>query len=197
MELERRILNTGLRAVRAKGDNGRPMLVGRAVPYGSRSEDLGGFIEVFEGGPGAVSESLYAAPHHDPRQIIGRASAGTLRVEMREDGLDFEVDLPDTGPARDLLELVERGDISGNSFTFSLLSDDAETWEPLDDGIHLRTIRAGKWKLWEVAPGVVEPAYRSTDVEVARRSLEMARRSTAAVVAKDHALWTHLRGRRF
>jgi HK97 family phage prohead protease len=56
--------------------------------------------------------------NHDPNQILGRQSANTLRLNTDDDGLTFEVDLPDTSYGRDLRESMQRGDIDGASFMF-------------------------------------------------------------------------------
>jgi HK97 family phage prohead protease len=164
-------LNTPLE-IREKGE-GELMLVGLAAPYETLSEDLGGFREVIE--PGAFGdlsrEDVYAAPHHDPRQIVGRVSAGTLRLDDQEDGLHFEVDLPDTTAAKDLIESVKRGDIKGNSFTFSIEDPDEIDFSK-EDGQWVQRVKPDSALLIEVAPGVVNPAYRETEVEVMRRSFE-------------------------
>lgn len=56
--------------------------------------------------------------NHDPQYLLGRQSAGTLRLSADSTGLEYEVDLPDTGYARDLRALAERGDLDGASFGF-------------------------------------------------------------------------------
>lgn len=100
-----------------------------------RGNKLGGYASVFDQtadlGPfgkeriarGAFDKALKTSDvralwNHDPRFVLGRQSAGTLRLSTDDHGLEFEVDLPDTTYARDLRELVERGDITGASFGF-------------------------------------------------------------------------------
>jgi hypothetical protein len=73
---------------------------------------------------------------HNPSMLLGRQSAGTLRVSVDSEGLPFEVDLPDTSYANDLRELVERGDLDGASFGF-VPGDDVLGRAP--DGRQLRT----------------------------------------------------------
>ena len=51
-------------------------------------------------------------------RLLGRLSAKTLRLSDAPDGLRYEVDLPDTQAARDLAELIKRGDVAGSSFSF-------------------------------------------------------------------------------
>lgn len=56
--------------------------------------------------------------NHDPNRLLGRQGAGTLLVAADDDGLSFEVELPETSYAEDLRTLVERGDLDGASFAF-------------------------------------------------------------------------------
>lgn len=56
--------------------------------------------------------------NHDAGRILGRQSAGTLRLDVDEVGLRYEVDLPDTSYAADLRAMIARGDVSGSSFGF-------------------------------------------------------------------------------
>lgn len=54
--------------------------------------------------------------NHDPNQLLGRTGSGTVRLNVDDYGLGFELDLPDTQLGRDARTLVERGDLSGASF---------------------------------------------------------------------------------
>lgn len=97
--------------------------------------------------------------NHDPSQVLGSSRAKTLRLDVDDTGLAFEVDLPDTGYARDLKELISRSDISGMSFGFLPGKDE---WSRAPDGRQLRThtsVRA----LLDVSP-VAYPAYEGTEV---------------------------------
>ena len=67
-------------------------------------EDLGGFVEIVQAG--AFSRSLrdggdvLALVHRNTELVLGRRSAGTLRVAEDTRGLAFDVTLPDTQAAR-------------------------------------------------------------------------------------------------
>lgn len=56
--------------------------------------------------------------NHDMGHVLGRQSAGTLRLRSDDRGLRFDVDLPRTTYAADLKEMIGRGDITGASFGF-------------------------------------------------------------------------------
>lgn len=66
---------------------------------------------------GLLDGDVAALVNHDPHQLLGRTSSGTLRLSSDDHGLRFELDLPDTALGRDVRTLVQRGDIRGMSFT--------------------------------------------------------------------------------
>lgn len=107
-------------------------LQGYAAVYGSHSQDLGGFVEVIR--PGAFTRTLSGAVgiralyEHDNQRLLGNTRSGTLKLTEDAHGLAFELSLPDTSYARDLGILVERGDIAGCSFGFTVPKD-GDVWE--------------------------------------------------------------------
>ncbi|MCX7161070.1 MAG: HK97 family phage prohead protease [Proteobacteria bacterium] len=141
-------------------------LEGYAALFNSPSVDLGGFTEVIR--PGAFARSLSASPDvlalfdHDARHVLGRTTAGTLRLAEDNRGLRFEIDVPPTQTGRDLLVSVGRGDISGASFAFRAKSD---TWIQGNAGM-LRELH--DLDLLDVTV-TANPAYPATTV--ARRAL--------------------------
>src|SRR5262245_6404384 len=133
---ERRILHSGreteLRI--AQGDRG-PMITGYAVVFNSFSQDLGGgwfenFREVIK--PEAVERTfrenidVRAFVDHDPAKILGRVTAGTLRMKPDERGLRVEIEPGNQSYARDVIESIQRRDISGMSFAFSTVKRSEE-----------------------------------------------------------------------
>ena len=83
-------------------------------------------------------------------------------------GQQLRLTPPDTTVGRDTLALVARGDVSGMSFTFSVIRPDGERFERRDGGL-VRIV--SDMVLHEVSV-VTFPSYDATDVQVARRSLE-------------------------
>lgn len=57
--------------------------------------------------------------NHNPDIVLGR-SPQTLRLEVDERGLRYEIDLPDTQWGRDTATLARRGDINQSSYAFRL-----------------------------------------------------------------------------
>jgi uncharacterized protein len=102
---------------------------------------------------------------HDYGQILGRQSADTLKLSKDERGLKFSLDLPNTQLGRDTYTLIERGDLKGNSFGFTIERDN---WAKNKDGKVIRTIEEIK-DLFEISI-VSMPAYEAT--EVAKRSFD-------------------------
>lgn len=166
MSLETRTLTRPLE-VRA-ADDGVNRVGGLAISYGGRADIGDAFREEFA--PGAFSKAvqgdILALFGHDRNRVLGRTSAGTLRLREDREGVHFEIDLPDTTDGRDLAVSVSRGDIRGTSFGFRSVR---ETW---DDGANppLRTIHEAM--LFEISP-TADPAYG--DTTIAMRSLDKIR----------------------
>jgi hypothetical protein len=166
MTLETRTLSRRLE-VRA-GEAGRT-IGGYAAVFSSQTVIGDNYREIIA--PGAFASALNtdvrALIDHDSGRVIGRTTAGTLRLREDAVGLAVEIDLPDTGDGRDLGVLIERGDITGMSFGFNVTK---QSWDETGD-IPTRTIQAVD--LHEVSV-VAFPAY--PDTTIALRSLDEARR---------------------
>lgn len=175
-EIERRSITSPVEWRAAEG--GVTTLTGYAALYDSLSENLGGFREVLRRGcfDRAVREDdVMCRAEHDSKMLLGRTSNGTCRLSLDEKGLRYEVDLPDTQPARDIGVLVRRGDVRGSSFAFVISSRAGERWGTCEDGLPLREVL--DCGLIDCAP-VSSPAYLATTVSA--RALEEARMSTTA-----------------
>lgn len=168
MEIERRTINVTLREM---SKNGQKTMTGLAARFNSMSEDLGGFREQIA--PGAFKSAIMegcdvrALFNHEPNMILGRTTAGTLRLAETDEGLSFEVDMPDTQCARDLMTSMKRGDINQCSFGFNV-DDGGDTWQKDAAAQWTRTIHVVS-RLYDVS-AVTYPAYQETSC--AMRSLE-------------------------
>lgn len=167
MTLERRAL-TSQPELRS-GDTVK-VAKGYAALFNSQT-DIGGFFKETIL-PGAFADTLKTSDvraliNHDSGRVIGRKSAGTLRLSEDGKGLAVEVDLPDTSDGRDLAVQLSRGDISGMSIGFNVTHDE---WDE-SGAIPVRTIH--KVELIEVS-AVAFPAY--DDTSLALRSLDEARK---------------------
>ncbi|WP_336661298.1 HK97 family phage prohead protease, partial [Enterobacter hormaechei] len=110
---------------------------------------------------GSDVRALY---EHNYTQLLGRTKSGTLVLSEDDTGLRFELTPPNTQLGNDVLELVERGDISGMSFGFRALK---EAWD-IGQSPYLRTVTAAELREITVTS---MPAYPESGVEIAHRSL--------------------------
>lgn len=136
-------------------------LTGYAARFNSETR-IGTFREVIRPGAfaGSLDGDIVALVDHDPSRLLGRTRSGTLKLSEDADGLVFDLSLPDTRAAADLLALAERGDLGGMSFGF-VATD--EQWHG-----DLREIRAVD--LHEVSVVQSWPAYKSTEINVRHRT---------------------------
>jgi HK97 family phage prohead protease len=98
-------------------------LQGLAARFGTRSADLGGFIETIA--PSAFTRSLAAGDrvvitvNHDPNQVLGNTKSGTAKVWADDTGLRFSVKLDPTNTVHtNCYASVKRGDLDSCSFAF-------------------------------------------------------------------------------
>lgn len=165
-------------------DNGNKLrtICGYAAVYNEWSDDLGGFREVIR--PGAFDEALaegqdvYARVQHEGGlSTVGRTSKGTLRLFSDEHGLRYEIDPPNTSAGRDLVELVERGDISNSSFAFSLRGNGAQKWHWNKTPVERELFNLN---LHDIAP-VTGPAYSATTCEARAQSVAAYEQARAGI----------------
>ena len=109
----------------------------------------------------------------------------TMQMTVTDRGMEIRVDLDteNNTDARALYSAVQRGDMSGMSFMFTV---DGDKWEDLDTEAPKRTITSIR-KVFEVS-AVAFPAYEGTDIQAAsegetldsvRASLDSARQRLA------------------
>lgn len=183
-EFEKRARSAGKIEIRQEGDDGPVTLVGRAIVYNTLSHSMYGFREKIQ--PGAFTKSIGEGgddirflAYHDSGKVLARESAGTLKLNDTDEGLDFEAELPNTSVARDLVESIRRGDIDGMSFGFNVNQD---SWDRTDEEGDVRTVIEGRVR--EIS-AVAFPAYPATDVEA--RSFEMVAQHGRSVIEAKSA----------
>jgi len=168
---ERKEIRIGIasevRAVRS--ESGDRVLEGYSARFNKYSEDLGGFREKIK--PGAFNEAIKnsdvrALFNHDPNIVLGRSKAGTLDLHEDNKGLFMRVKLPNTRTADELVESIDRGDITQQSFGFTIAED---SWRTSEKYGEVRTIeKIGT--LFDVS-AVTFPAYPDTTVALESRTL--------------------------
>jgi HK97 family phage prohead protease len=145
------------------------MISGYAAVFNSKTLIYEGLEEIIS--PGAFSRALVNSDvrclfDHDWSKVLGRTKSGTLRLFEDERGLKFEVDLPNTTTAKDLMESMQRGDINQCSFGFVPTKEHCNySSDPV-----LRTIE--EVRLFEVSI-VTLPAYEDAEAALVRSQQEM------------------------
>ena len=162
MELE---IRTGTLSTASPG-----RLTGYAAVFNSEAV-IGDFSEIIRAG--AFSRSLTsgfnvrALYHHQGDALLGTTRAGTLKLTEDAHGLRFDLALPDTSHGRDLAILVDRGDVSGCSFGFTV-PDGGDRWEQRGGQLVRELLNI---ELREITL-TADPAY--ADTTVAKRSYQNA-----------------------
>lgn len=187
--LERRFNNCEVRAVPTESGS---LITGRPIVYGSRTDIGGMFDEIIE--PGALDQSdltdvRFLVNHNTDMIPLARSRRNngnsTMTLTVVPEGLDMEavIDTENNATARELKSAIERGDLSGMSFMFSI---DDEEWEDLESEHPTRHIR----KIGSVVEvsGVTFPAYDATTINArSKEALESARKAveTAKLEARS------------
>lgn len=191
-ELQRRSYAFDIRASEPQQDTGLRTVTGRPIVFGQRT-DLGWFDEIIE--PGALDgtdlRDVRFLLNHDTSKIPMARSRrnnkrSTMQLEVVKEGLDMtaSVDVANNADARALCSAIDRGDLSGMSFMFSI---DDEEWENLESDHPTRHIR----KIGTVVEvsAVTFPAYEQTEIgtrckealDSARQAVDTARQQRGEV----------------
>lgn len=167
--------------IRAEQDERRGVIItGRPIVYNSRT-DIGWFDEIIEAGAldKADLTDVRFLVNHDTKMIPlarSRRNNGNSTMQMSVDNLGLSLDYvsldtENNATSRALYSAVERGDLSGMSFMFSV---DGERWENLESDHPTRYITE-IGSVFEVS-AVTWPAYESTEIDArSKEALDNAR----------------------
>ena len=162
-------------------------LSGRPIVY-EAAEDMGWYTEVIRAGAlddTDLRDVRFLVNHNTDMIPLARSrnnnANSTMQMEVDEEGMAIRVDLDteNNADARSLYSAVERGDITGMSFMFTVNGD---SWEDLESDHPSRSINS-IGKVFEVS-AVTFPAYSTTSIsarglsealESAKASLESAK----------------------
>lgn len=142
-------------------DKGTKKIIGRAAVFNKLSQDLGGFKEKLD--RKSFENCLKRCDvrglrNHDSNHLLGRTKSGTMRLWTEDDALYYDIDVPETQEGRDTTTLINRGDIDGSSFSFTI-GEGGDRWERSGDEV-IRTVNEVR-DLFDVGP-VTYPAYLQT-----------------------------------
>ena len=184
--MSKALQRTGVEMRVEKREDGKEVITGYAAVF-YREGDAGTEYELWKDTyerilPGAFNEAMEKDDvrslfNHDPNIVLGRKSAGTLRLSIDGRGLRYEIDPPDTQLVRDqVLGPIKRGEVTGSSFMF--VPTEAAWANSKSNGRDIKVREIRKVRLMEVGP-VVFPAYegatsgmRSDDLAEIRSSYE-------------------------
>lgn len=171
---EIRHLNADIAGVQIeKRDDGTSRIVGYGSVFYDGTERTE--FELWEGMrerimPGAFDRALRDGDdvrglfNHDTNHVLGRTKSGTMRLLADRRGLRYEITPPDTQSARDLVTLIQRGDVTGSSFSFMVSGENFVTEKRGGASVKIREITNIE-PLYDVGP-VTFPAYEATEASV-------------------------------
>jgi Escherichia/Staphylococcus phage prohead protease len=155
---------------KGEGDKATPALEGYAAIFGedyvlyeSKSFKMiervkqGAFTRALE-----EKQDVRCCFNHNPDNVLARTTNGTLVLDQDKKGLSYDADLDArTHIAQDVRCFVDRGDVTGCSFAFSVRK---QTWtEVEEDGFTTYQREIEDVDLYELGP-VLFPAYEGTSV---------------------------------
>lgn len=141
--------------------DGKVTIGGLAVPFGRPSVDMGGWTEEFQG---ATLDSRMAVLWAHSSDIPLGTMASGVRAEITSRGVEFELENPNISDRQ--LAAIRRGDLPHASFGFR----DATDRKTMREGKPHRIVENALIK--ELSVGVLYPAYDSTEIQAAKRSME-------------------------
>ena len=175
-------------------------LAGRPIVYDART-DLGWCDEIIENGAldGADLKDVRFLINHNTDMIpLARSrnnnENSTMQLSVDEKGMEIRVDLDieNNTDAKNLYSAVERGDLDGMSFMFTV---DEDRWDDIESDHPKRSIlKLGR--IYEVS-AVTFPAYEQTSItarglsdalESAKESLENERAAKRAIEAQKQKI---------
>ena len=145
---------------REKEDGESRGVTGLGLVYGRETEIWPGYKESIR--KDAFKESIERKRNrpiksyfnHDPNQVLATTESNPpLIVKNTKEGIAYEAEIPDTSYGRDLAVNLERRNVEGSSFAFSI--EDDRKWED-EEGVYHREIISGE--IYELGP-VTDPAY--------------------------------------
>lgn len=163
-----RDFRTQFNITRAKDAPDTMVIEGYFILHEQETELWSGVSEIIT--KGAFDESLgndiRALWNHNTQYVLGRNRSSTLQLNSDEKGLFATIHLPNTQYAKDLYELVQRGDVDQASFGFNIIDEELEE---LSNGSF--RFRINKVDLHEVSV-VTFPAYDNTSVHARSKQIE-------------------------
>lgn len=191
---EIRAFNFEVRA--EQNDEHGHFLAGTPIVFNSRT-DLGWYDEIIAGGAldeADLKDVRFLINHNTDMIPLARSrnnnENSTMQLEVTSDGMNIRVDLDteNNAEAKSLYSAVERGDLDGMSFMFTVERD---AWDDPESDHPTRTIEK-LGKVFEVS-AVTFPAYQATTISARGLSdaLDSAKNSLESVKAERKRIEAH------
>lgn len=200
MEQKMEIRNLEFEVRAEQNEKHGSFITGRPIVYDVRT-DVGLWDEIID--RGALDETdlkdvRFLVNHNVDMIPLARSrnnnANSTMQMSVDENGMEIRVDLDieNNADARSLYSAVNRGDITGMSFMFSV---DKDTWDEADSDHPTRHIRSIR-RVLEVS-AVTFPAYAQTSIQTrglsdaldnAKESLENERNRLKEVERKKQRI---------
>ena len=141
------------------------MVDGYAMCFDTQSQNIGWIETIHKGAitnDTILNSDVFAKFNHADDKVLARSKngKGSLLLEVDDKGLRYVFEAPKTELGNELLEYLNRGDITSSSFCFTLSKEDgADKWHK-EGGVLYRDIYKID-KLYDVSP-VFQPAYEAT-----------------------------------
>jgi HK97 family phage prohead protease len=167
-EINKRDFKTSFNVTRQQQNPDELIIEGYFALYEQDTELYDGIFEIITKGAfdKTLNNDVRALWNHNTQYVLGRNKSGTLELKTDDKGLFGVIKLPNTQYAKDIHELVQRGDVDQCSFGFNILN---ETLEELASG-------AFRWRINEIdlheISVVTFPAYENTSVQARAKQVE-------------------------
>lgn len=170
-EMNKREFKTKFNVSRETSNNPDELVIeGYFALYESETELFAGSYEIITKGAfnNTLNNDIRALWNHNTQYVLGRNSSGSLELKADDKGLFASIKLPKTQYAKDLYELVQRGDVDQCSFGFNIPVGGEELEELASGGY--------RWRINEVdlheVSVVTFPAYENTSVSARAKQIE-------------------------
>jgi len=131
--------------------DGEISFVERIMPGALKDVDLSDVVGLF---------------NHDTNMILGRVSAGSMKIDHQADHVRYTISPGNTTIAKDVSEWIKRKEVKGSSFSF--IPGDQRIIEEKDK--YIREILS-IWNVYDIGP-VTFPAYQNTTAEISRMLIQ-------------------------
>ena len=145
---------------------------GKAISFDTQSNYIG-FIEILH--KGCITQELIDNSdivflyNHDYNQVLARANKGkgTLNINLQDDGVYFDFEVPETTVGNDVLENIRLGNITQCSFRFRYAEEPGSYRDQkIGDTWYRNVYKVGELLDFSL---VTDPAYDDTYVNVRMR----------------------------